>query len=37
MSHKNAAWTALIALGVVIAYSKYGSKAGALGGMRHGA
>jgi hypothetical protein len=36
VSHKNAAWTAVIALGVVVLYSKYGSKAGGLGGMRHG-
>lgn len=36
VSHKNVAWTAVIALGVVVLYSKYGSKAGNLG-MRHGA
>lgn len=36
MSHKSALYTAMIALGVVLAYSKFGSKAGALGGMRHG-
>lgn len=37
MSHKNALYTAAIALGVVVLFTKYGSKAGGLGGMRHGA
>lgn len=32
MSQKNALWTAVIALGVVIAYQKFGHGAG----LRHG-
>jgi len=35
VSHKNALYTAAIALGVVVLYGKFGGKAG-LGGMRHG-
>lgn len=34
MSHKNALYTAVIALGVVVLFSKYGSHAGL--GVRHG-
>lgn len=34
MSQKNALYTAAIALGVAILYSKYGAKAGL--GVRHG-
>ena len=35
MTHKNALYTAAIALGVVVLWGKYGSHAG-LGAMRHG-
>lgn len=37
MSQKNAIYTAVIALGVVVLYGKFGKSAGGAFGMRHGA